>query len=529
MWKKIIATACSQVLPFNDYLLKEYREKSMNRGIEYIEIAFQEAIRSFKGAIEYIGHRVLSPQERIDFMVSNQLTKGAFDIKNSELQLVAYDFKYDGVIYTSYLFLPYLVGGSIVISDNKYYIQLAIIERTIYRSHDSVVINIMKSYLHFYRSKQFEYRTHDGKLLYDTIVTTKVHYRSAGSNNKSNRKKMQTPLLIYSLCRHGLVGTLERYGIDPNHFSFVTTVPETYKLEQYVYIKATEKLYIKIHNDYMGQLIPRRVIATLVYLLSFYNDGTLNISLVDLYDPQCVLYQIMLGHTAFGTSYKISLANSQAISHMESLETYLDPISRIELAKQGIVCHDFYDLVDQVFLNIDKWVTEHTPNDLYEKKIGVEEIILADLVSDINNRIYETIKKKSLTHRIVNTMFKMRMKTIFAIYQNSIQRGGGAIYNDNALLSLSAKKTRYSNSNNKKTGKGGKKATGKKTTNLITHKEHRFHPSFAVVESLMSLPSTNPGIGGTINPFVPITPEGYFYKPDYASVLDNLEKDLPIR
>ncbi len=327
------------------------------------------------------------------------------------------------------------------------------------------------------------------------------------------------------MCKFGLTNTLAHYGIDPSHFSFVTSVPKNWVHEEYVYIKATSRLFIKIRNDYMSKLIPRRVIATLVYLLSFYDEATIT----DLYDPTNTIFRIMFGLAIFGLGYNRPLANSQAQSHFDSLETYLDPITKEELAKQGIHCNAIYELIDQVFLNIDKWVTEHSPNDLFEKKVGVTDIILADLVSDINNKVYEAIKQKKLTHRIVSKMFKMRSRTIFGIYQNSIQRSGGSVYNDNALLSLSGKKTRYSNSNNKKPTSGNKKGGGHKTTNLITHKEHRFHPSFAVIESIMSLPSTNPGIGGTINPFAPITVDGYFYKPDYAKVLDNLEKDLPIR
>ncbi len=520
MWDRIIREASSRVRPFNNYLLKEFRNKALNNGIEYISIAFSEAIKVFNGEIKYLGYEVLSPQERIDYIVTNPLTKGTFDIKNSELQLVAYNFEYDGVIYKAYLFIPYLVNGSIIISDNKYYIQLAIIERTIYRSHDCVVVNIMKSYLHFWRSKQFEYHTHDGKLLYDIIITTKIHYKAPDSKSKKN---IQTPLLIYPLCRFGLVNTLSRYGIDPNHFSFVTKVPDTWRNEEFVYIKAN-KLFIKIHNSYMHKLIPRRVVASLVYLLSFYDDATI----ADLYDPTNTIYRIMFGLAIFGLNYSRPLASSQAQSHFDSLETYLDPITRDELAKQGIYCNDIYELIDQVFLNIDKWVTEHSPNNLYEKKIGVTDIILADIVANINNKVYEAVKQKKLTHRIVSKMFKMHSRTIFGIYQNSIQRSGSSVYNDNELLSLSSKKTRYSNSNNKKPA-NNKKGGGHKTTNLISHKEHRFHPSFAVIESIMALPSTNPGIGGTINPFAPITEDGYFYKPDYAKVLDNLEKDLPIR
>ena len=95
-------------------------------------------------------------------------------------------------------------------------------------------------------------------------------------------------------------------------------------------------------------------------------------------------------------------------------------------------------------------------------------------------------------------------------------------YNDNWLLSVGAKKTRQNSSINKNSSKGG-------STSKTSTPEHRFHPSMAVVESIIAFSSSNPGISGTINPFLEIDSHGFIHKPDYAAEVDAILPYLPYK
>ena len=76
-------------------------------------------------------------------------------------------------------------------------------------------------------------------------------------------------------------------------------------------------------------------------------------------------------------------------------------------------------------------------------------------------------------------------------------------YNDNVLFTLLVDKLRQSKPSN------GHKSSNK---NLITAPEHRFHPSFVAIESVLSIPKSNPGMAGDINPFAIIDKDGNFDK-----------------
>jgi hypothetical protein len=79
-------------------------------------------------------------------------------------------------------------------------------------------------------------------------------------------------------------------------------------------------------------------------------------------------------------------------------------------------------------------------------------------------------------------------------------------YNDNQLFTTLVDKLRQSKPSDKK------KQSKQHKKNKIESPEHRFHPSFVAIESMLSIPKSNPGVAGDINPFVQITPDGNFDK-----------------
>lgn len=510
MWNEIQGAIRHQLPEFNNYLLKDYRKEQVDQSVSYIDTVFREAIKLFNGAITYKGYTILSPEKRIDAMMEHSITKGKYNIQKSELILIEFTFEFEQQLYTTHIYVPYLHNGCIVINDTKYYVQLAIIERIIYRTQDCIVIKVMRSPMHFWRTEQYSYVSMEGKSFYDTIITVKVHYKS----RKRSKNDIKTALMLYPLCTRGFAGTLDAFGVSQKDMY----LSESYiHVDGYMAFRCRDDVYLNVNESLMSQVTIRRMVASMVYLFSFFTFYTF----ADLFDLENSAYKIMLGRAIFGPKYKTSLACSQASTHLESLATYLDPITKMELAKQGVICDDIHDLFVNVFSHLDEWLINHAPNDLYEKKVGVLELLMVDLTKAIFTRCYTTLQRqKNLNDKAVRSLFRMPNSKITGIYKSSLVRGI-TCYNDNELLSLMGKKVRQA---------ANQDSTNKKTVNLITAKEHRFHTSFPVVESILSIPSSSPGVSGSINPYVEITRgDGCFVKPDYAADIDLLDKDLPSR
>ena len=93
-WDQVIGNVSEQLPHFNDYLLKEFRNEQVNSFPEYVSGVFKEAIQLFKGELEYLGYKTLSPEKELEFIANNKLMHGRYNIQRSELELVQYNFKF---------------------------------------------------------------------------------------------------------------------------------------------------------------------------------------------------------------------------------------------------------------------------------------------------------------------------------------------------------------------------------------------------------------------------------------------------
>ena len=167
-----------------------------------------------------------------------------------------------------------------------------------------------------------------------------------------------------------------------------------------------------------------------------------------------------------------------------------------------------------VFYNIDSWLVDYAPNDLFDKKLGGIDLVLMDMVKETFTRFYETIRKnKVLDDKSIQKLLKMKALKIRDIYKvTSVQQPTG-LYNDNMLISVYGKKIRHA---------AAQESSKKGNINLINSKEYQFHPSFAAIESLLSISTSSPGVSGDINPYAVIDEQGHFLKdkmPWYSEIL----------
>ena len=136
--------------------------------------------------------------------------------------------------------------------------------------------------------------------------------------------------------------------------------------------------------------------------------------------------------------------------------------------------------------------------------------------------IYEaTIVEVPLKADAVARSMQIGVNTIRDIYKAECADNPKQ-YNDNQLFTTLVNKLRQS-----KPSKESKQQQ-QRNKNSIEAPEHRFHPSFVAIESILTIVKSNPGIGGDINPFVQITDKGHFDKEAtywYAEI-ENVKKCL---
>lgn len=550
VWDSIIDAASDALPKFNEHTLKVFRQKQIEKCVEFMAIAFSEATRLFEGDITFKGYRILGPEDRLKSVFFNpKYGNGPIDITQTDLMLVEYLFEYKKEIYTSQLFLPYLIDNAIIINGSKYYIQFALTDSVFYHitKENGIGIKVMRAHLKFWRNQRHSYLSVRGTRYNDNIIIVKAHMKSY----KYNAEDIKPALVLYPLTKFGWKQTFVRYGIDPSYIDLVPRPDKNDREFEYFEIrKATKEhsgLYLKASTkilstnpdlDIKNQMC---VVSSIHYILQYFVRWTStmyqdNDVLIDLlkHDPENLPWKIILGKTIFGIDYANEIqAGNHAIQHLESLDSYLDDHTRLKLQEINVYCNDIYELLDHVFLNMDTYVVGYAPANLYEKRVNILDLLLGNMIQSLFHKVYKKTNNKKggktlVDTKDVETLFKMGRKAIAQIHKcNQVVAGNPAVYNDNYLLTVGGRKIRATHSATAGGVKAGNaklqgKATGNQKANLMSSPSHRWHPSWMVVESALNISHQNPGVAGSINPFVEIDNKGKIVRPDYAEDIEQL-------
>jgi hypothetical protein len=512
-WDRVITAVDQQLPQFNKDLLVDYKRRNIDSSKDFLAEVFMAAIAYINNCkkdlcIEYIGYEVVSPVDQLRCEFGQKIVKDQFNINADSLRLVEYRFnvryKTDngGEIskeQTTRLYLPFWPNtGIISIGGVPYYVKHVLSDIIVRTSDNGIIVKVIRSPLQFWRNNSVILKDINGKEYPTTMITLQAHYR------KSNKKTTKPPMLLYLLAEYGFDLTMKKMDV----FGRMDFVSEPVDDGFSIFFEILPNLYFRVDGDVMGETRASRVVAPIVSMLQDYADDT-RACMNDIKDV--LLYRVILGKMLYGRDVNAPLAQEHAISVVLSLKTYLDQRAIDELDPTGKNrLNDVYDLFIYVSNNIDMWLVNYSCNDLFEKRLEGINKILYFLVCNFFTRFYDKTKNKNLQYdKVISTALQIPFNSIHKIKNNDnehldIVKGS---YNDNILFTLLVDKLRQSkpSSGNKSAKKGGNKS-------IINAPEHQFHPSFVAIESILSIPKSNPGIAGDINPFVIITPSGNFDK-----------------
>lgn len=506
-----LANAVSARMPkYNEYLLKTFMAEQIEGAADFIAIVFKEAVKLFSGTITFLGMKVLAPEERASLELDYK--KGC-PITTSELLLVEYQFAYNGQVFQVPLYIPYLKDDVIKIEDTTYVLQRSIKEKVFSKTTSGITMKVIRQPIPFYRTNKYRIESaSDNWFNNESVPTTSIH-----QSPRNNRRKMiDVTIIHYLLCKFGFLGTLARFGLTGDDVSFVSTIGGD--VNDYSYFAAKKAktikqvdLFLKVRKTSLMDPIVSKLIANILYTVTAFQKHQIG----DLYETTGAVFRIMLGKIIYGGALPEIHCKSKIDTHIASLDSYLDPITRARLLSYNINVGDIYDMLQYVFVEIDNVFLNTSHTDLYNSRIDVmEELLVETIVRSIYNRWYkaETDPKK-LNPREVKSILNFPRDLVTKLHMSRIVQKNPPAYGDNALVGWQIQKIRQS----------GLSTSGR----IIKSPDHRFHPSMAYVETLISFSKSNPGAGGAINPFLIISNNGSVIRQDYSDEIDSLKNDLP--
>lgn len=512
----IIAAVDAALPRFNEHLLNDYPNQQVDEIKDFLSMAFNEAMKFLRNLVKYEGYRILSPEERVHFEITQQRMGGA-PITSSELILVAFDFLYEEKRHTAYLYLPYMIDGVLTIRNTKYAIMYGITEKIFSKGPGGITVRVIRQALHFWRSHHFmlqsvtsDYRKNE------FIVGAKLHTRD------SRRKNITTTITHYFLSKFGMNGTLRRFGMDPQDLKFVKKIGnDTGDYEYFVAIKQTKQeaaqndptVYMKVSKSALQDPTFSKLAANVCYILSKRNNHTVE----SLYDRENTTFLVYLGELLYGPIGD-GMAKSQADTHMHSVDFFLDPTTRDRLSAFGVEVSDIWDLVQYIFTEIDRILVTSTHQNLYEKRIVLTDLfVIETFTARMYRRVYTLDQNpRRLDSKELAKLINLKPTGIRGISRApNVEMVGTSIINGNRLLSFGLRRIRLS---------GAKTATPTPMS-----PDARFDPSIAVVETLIGFAGKSASVTGLMNPYAQVDPRGGgILRPDsYADEIDALAAYLP--
>ena len=515
MWKRILTEASNLLPDFNDYLLKEFRREKINQIKFYLDDLFKESAKKLPPQVRYIGFKVLTPEERIQCIRTNKILKKRVSILKSTFETVRYEYIFQGNPYYVYVDVPYMVDDHIMMANTHYWPILYEIEPGgLNHAHNEIILKVMCAPIMLYRSATFTIITDKGKVFNETVNQCKIHQGRRGRGKNA----CMVPIILYHLVRMPFYQCMAYYGFQPGE---IQIVDHYQKEEDFSYIKIKDNIYLRVKDtvlDNKDDKYKRRVIASYLMCLNEWSQFGIR----DLVSSSPGYYRVILGKYTYSQikgadSDKAVMYAENAGKHLATTDTVLDEPARAQLKGIGIDANDIYDFLYIAFYNMDKWLVNYSPCDLYNKKIGSLEKTLSPLVSRINRTLFDLVNTKKPELKPDNVKKAIsRCSQMENWITASKFRANPSFCNDNKLITILAKRERSFENTEIASNKTTKKAAKMKSSQL------KAHPSHLVVESILALTESKPIMAGEINYYLKIDTNGQIIKPDWAHELDHV-------
>src|SRR5574344_1549124 len=132
------------------------------------------------------------------------------------------------------------------------------------RIGDGVLIKVMRSPLHFFRSLRTTVVATNGEEHHVAIITTKAHFRT-NSTAEHRGSKTLPPLLLYILAQYGFEETMRKFGFEEQ-----ISISQFQDTEDpvYSYYEIKPDIFVKVNTEAMNDIYFERVVGSLIYILN---------------------------------------------------------------------------------------------------------------------------------------------------------------------------------------------------------------------------------------------------------------------
>lgn len=496
---------------FNQDVVDGLAVAEIDRAEDYIDRAWRCVQPDFPEGLKYHNLERLTPKQEYLVRAKRGQSNSSIEIARSNVYMVQFNLSYQGVMlppcYTS---LPIMEDGGIMfIRGSIASICPVLADTAISVGTDYVFIPISRDRITFYRL-QHHFKIDGVQTLGIDVVWSNIHHEIK-KGTKAGGSRMVTTLAHYLFAKYGVTQTFERYcGAHIKVGTADTISRDQYSKEDWVICSSIHRRPLKLKdNTYINPdvviAIPRQewsksvenLVAGFFYIADYYSRRVIAEDVDETY-----LWTVLLGLSIWGGGLNEGQLADKAEGHLNSLDGYIDNEARKDLAEDGLVVNDIYDLFMYLIDNFTRRIVDAYPNlsSMYDKKLMVLRYVFKDMVAAINLFMYrlKANQKKMLTAKDISEQLNSHINPDMILRINT-QHGevdmGVSSPGDNKYFKITGRVCKQVNSS-------GSRA---RTISLIDP-ANLLHPSIAECGSYLTPSGASPTGHERINPCIKLSP-----------------------
>lgn len=503
---KELSRICDLDTPkLNPVLAEGLAVKQMKDVERYVDQMFKAAARGFPKDLVYVSGVACTPEKEFEELIKKK-AKRTMDVARSDLYLMKYQFRYQGVdMPPRYISLPFVgEAGSIVLSGSRFFISPVLSDPVISITSKNIFVRLLRDKLTFERqAQQFNVDGPHGptretvQMAWSGIYHTSAKTKPAGS--KINAK---CSLVHYLLCKYGFTETMSRFGkchpvlggpeintvsYPPEHWVIVSScsIAEPKGRRMGGYVPSTLRVAIP-KNQYTQNV--RNLLGGFFYVVDLFPEHV-GVEWVN----NLRMWRTLMGYILFSEHLGIGKLISNIESHIDSLDQYLDEMIVRRLRETDIHVDDIYQLFAVIIDCFNEWITGATNEvaSMYNKELSILPFLLEQIKQGIFNfyfRIKAASKKEDAPPLKADQINGMMNATLRVGMIHGIRSGHGEV----TTVSYSGDNKAFKITSMLVPQEASSGVKSRNDRAVMTDPSKRLHASIAEVGGYSALPKSAP-------------------------------------
>lgn len=530
--------------PMNRRIMENLSMSSLKYIEEYLDAQIKSVCQGLPDCLKYIGYRRCTSQEEYEEIAKARGNKRNFDIAHSSVYLVNYYFVFTDQLGKDHeiirpIYLPYAEpGGIISISGSRYHIVPVLSDKVFTPGNNSIFVRLTQDRNNMYR--MYHTVVIDGRRESRYVVYATI-YRNTSTSKATLVTKAETILVHYLLGKYGFTKMFQRYtGVVPVYGLEEHFTEEAFPSDEWIVCKSRQRIPSTcLDKSYQPTNIAMAVkrkdwtpeIETLImgfyYIVDHFPDRFMLPKMKDVIDSDGVvtrvkaeysfdeahymlkryfddvaLWKILVGLIRFGNQYGEHKLHKDVSEHFESLDAYLDTMSKEKLLERGIELENYFDLLFYLSVNMSEMVLEGSDSGLnvYGKNLEILYYILYNILygfTTVKFTLNKIASRRPLTKKDVESTLMVNVSTgsILKIHSGKIITKSVSYSGDHMYPGVTSVIAEQENRAGADRGDSGRVTVGP---------QNRLDISMITTGSVLNLPKGNPTPLARVNPWIKI-------------------------